>query len=90
MSSIYLTEKKFQIVMESLSKNVAQTEIFWRKSIYVVQLTNLGVKFIQCGKRALSKRMGFDKRCEVIRVPNKIIGDQSIVLCVFKKSSRGS
>ena len=88
MKSKYSAEEKFQIVMESFSENVTQTEICRRHGIYPVQLSKWMEQFILGGKSALSQRRNSDSRDDEIENLKKIIGDQSLVIDAFKKRSR--
>ena len=89
MKSKYSAEEKFQIVMESFTDNVSQEEICRRHGIYPMQVSKWMGQFIQGRKSALAQRMNSDSRDEEIEDLKKIIGDQSLVIDVFKKRLQG-
>jgi len=67
MRSKYSAEEKFQIVMESITGNVTQAEIYRRYGIYPVQLSKWREKFTQGGKAVLAQRKNSDSRDEEIQ-----------------------
>ena len=77
MKSNYSDEDKSQIIMESFSENVTQTEICRRHGIYPIQLSKWREQFILGGKSALSQKRNSDSWDEEIEDLKKIIGDQS-------------
>ena len=77
MKSNYSAEDKSQIIMESFSENVKQTEICRRHGIYPIQLSKWREQFILGGKSALSQKRNSDSWDEEIEDLKKIIGDQS-------------
>ncbi len=85
MKSKYSAEEKFQIVMESLSENVTQTEICRRHGTYPVQFSKRREQFIRRGKSALAQRKNSDSRNEEIENLKKIFRVQSLVIDAFKQ-----
>ena len=88
MKSKYSAEEKFRIVMESFSENVTQADICRRHGIYPVQLSKWRGQFIKGGKSVMAQKSNSDSRDGETQDLKKIIGDQSLVIDAFKKSSR--
>ena len=84
MKSKYLAEENFQIVMETFFENVAQDEICPSDDRYSLRLGEWMEQFMLRGKSALAQGRNSDSRDEEIEDLMKIIGDQSLVIDVFK------
>lgn len=89
MKSRYSAQKKYDIVMKSLTENIPQAEICRRHGIYPVQLNKWKEQFIQGGKSALAKSRNSDTRDSEIEDLKKIVGEQSMVIEAFKKRLQG-
>ena len=87
MRSRHSVEEKFEIVMEALTENTAQAEICGRHGISLTQLAKPKVQFIEIGKKSFSEGMHPHTGEDEIDDLKKMIGEQTLVINVFKKKT---
>ncbi len=87
MRSRHSVEEKFDIVIGTLTQNITQEEICRRNGIFATRLANGKEQFIESGKKGLSEGRHPQSRDEEIDDLKRMIGEETLVINAFKKTS---
>lgn len=89
MPSKFPVEKKFEIVMESLTSDMPIVRLCRKYGVSVAQFHRWKDKFIESGKKGLGESSGGNEYELQINELKQLIGDQALVIETFKKTLQG-